>query len=168
MPAEWRELYGIHNGMNNAGNFGSLFVGMNFLTLDAVMREHANNNVAVEPLTDMAAVVEPGIKWGRMHNPKWIALAHDFGETLLRVDMDPDSNGQIGQVIFTDHAFDTCILLAPSIGRFLCDFADDLEHGRYFLDPEALKDGKQFLACLTKNDIINWQRSPRWRHLKHK
>ena len=62
-----------------------------------------------------------------MHNPNWIAFGHDGGDTLLRVDLDPGPGGTSGQVIFTDHADDTVILLAPSLSQFIADFAGDLE-----------------------------------------
>ena len=74
MPLEWRELYQTHNGMSNESNFGSLFCGMRFLTLDEAVREHANSNLAgVASLPVRAA--DPGINRADMHNPNWIAFA---------------------------------------------------------------------------------------------
>ena len=40
MPAEWQDLYRVHNGMNEAGNFGSLFHGMKFLALEAAVADY--------------------------------------------------------------------------------------------------------------------------------
>jgi cell wall assembly regulator SMI1 len=164
MPQEWRDLYRAHDGMNTDQNTGSLFFGMQFLPLERVLREQTNNDVkGAKPLPVRAA--DPGIRLADMHNPKWIAFAHDCGNTLLRVDLDPGEGGRVGQVIFTDHADDTVIVLAPSLPAFLAEFAGDLEAGRYFLDKDALADGNEFLNCKAEIDVVNWSFSPRWKHL---
>lgn len=164
MPEEWRKLYRVHNGMNSNQNSGSLFFGMQFLSLEKAVREHANSNTAgIEPLPVRAS--DPGIRKADMNNPKWIAFAHDGGDTLLRVDLDPAPGATVGQVIFTDHADDTVILLAPSLQQFLMTFVDDLESGRYFLDKDALLDENEFLSCDKEIDVVNWSFSPRWKYL---
>lgn len=164
MPDQWRQLYQAHNGMNSEKNLGSLFHGMNFLSLERAIREQANSNTTgAQPLPVRAA--DSGIRKADMHNPKWIAFGHDNGETLLRVDLDPGPGGNIGQVIFTDHADETVILLAPSLQHFLAVFVADLESGRYFLNKEALEEGDQFLDCDKEIDVMNWHKSPKWKHL---
>jgi cell wall assembly regulator SMI1 len=164
MPEDWRELYLTHDGMNDTGNRGNLFYGMTFLSLSRAVRERANNNAAgVQPIPVRAS--DPGVRKESMHNRSWIAFAHDGGDTLLRVDLDPGSGGTAGQVIFTDHADDTVILLASCLSDFLRDFVCDLEGGRYYLNREALGEGHEFLACDQEIDIVNWHRSPRWQHL---
>lgn len=164
MPREWHEVYGTHNGMNSTANLGSLFFGMQFLPLDAVLREYELSNVSGhDPIPVRAA--DSGVRTEDIHNPKWIAFAHDGGETLLRVDMAPGDSGKIGQVIFTDHADNTVIQLAESLTDFMSQFADDLESGQYSLDKQALEDGDQFLACDPKIDVVNWHRTDRWKHL---
>lgn len=166
MPLEWRELYQTHNGMSNESNVGSLFCGMRFLTLDEAVREHANSNLAgVAALPVRAA--DPGVNRADMHNPNWIAFASAGGDTLLCVDTDPATDGSFGQVIFTDHADNTVIVLARSLSQFLVDFASDLEGGKYSLNQEALEDGNEFLSCSPDIDVVNWHRSPRWKHLAY-
>jgi cell wall assembly regulator SMI1 len=164
MPQEWRDLYQTHNGMSDKPNLGSLFFGMRFLTLDEAVREHSNSNLAGDE-TLPVRVADPGINRADMHNPKWIAFAHDSGETQLRVDTDPATDGTLGQVIFTDHADATVIFLAPSLSQFLADFAQDLEGGKYSLSQKALEEGNEFLDCAPEIDIVNWHHSPRWMHL---
>jgi cell wall assembly regulator SMI1 len=165
MPEHWRQLYRAHNGMNSKRNTGSLFFGMQFLPLEKAVREFENQNTdGIKPLPVQAA--NRGIRKNDMHNPKWIAFAHDNGETLLRIDLDPAPGGKIGQVIFTDHADNTVILVATNLSQFLGEFATDLKSGRYFLDPDALADGNEFLSCDKDIDIVNWSLSPRWKHLR--
>jgi cell wall assembly regulator SMI1 len=163
MPGEWRKLYRRHDGMNADGNLGSLFFGMRFLPLSRVREELAAVGDNAEPMPVRAG--DPAIRCEDMHDRLWVPLAHDLGDTLLRVDLNPAPGGRLGQVIFTDHADDTAILIAPSISRFLADFADDLDAGRYSLNAEALADGNQFLSPAPEIDIVNWSESPRWQHL---
>lgn len=165
MPSEWHELYSTHNGMNSDGNLGSLFHGMQFLSLNEVVRELGNSNKSGADSQPVRAA-DQGIKKNDIHNPKWIALAHDGADTLLRIDMDPDTQSHSGQVIFTDHDYDIAILLSESLTQFVSQFADDLESGQYFLNKEALADGQQFLDCVAEIDVVNWSRSTKWKHLK--
>lgn len=164
MPEEWRQLYGQHNGMNAEPNFGSLFFGMQFMPLQHVLDEQARASKAESGLRRVRAA-DKGIREHDIHNPKWIGLAHDLGETQLRIDCDPDAIGRGGQVIFTDHADDTAILVAPGIGDLLWDFVEDLHKGLYYLNQDALADGNHFLSCVPEIDIVNWSLSPRWKHL---
>lgn len=164
LPAQWRELYRRHNGLNFDSNQGNLFYGMGFLSLeDAVAQLELNG----EPGTAASPVraADVGVRKDDMFNPKWIAFGHDWGETLLRIDLDPAPEGTVGQVIFTDYADDTVILLNPSLTSFMADFVRDLEDGRYFLDQEAREEGNHFLDCDAEMDLINWAHSPRWKHL---
>jgi len=166
MPAEWRELYQTHNGMSNELNLGSLFYSMRFLTLDEAAREHSNSNTeGVAPFPVRAS--DPGIKRADMCNPNWIAFASAGGDTLLCVDTDPATGGTVGQVIFTDHADNTVLLLATSLSQFLGDFARDLEGGKYSLNQESLADGNEFLNCSPDIDVLNWHRTQRWKHFAY-
>jgi cell wall assembly regulator SMI1 len=163
MPAEWQSLYRTHNGMNSESNMGSLFCGMQFLPLDLVIGDHAENVTLSADLLPVRSADE-GVRKENMYNAKWIAFAHDGGDTLLRIDLDPAGSGSKGQVIFTDHDDDTVILLNNSLLGFLSDFVRDLEAGRYFLNQEALSDGDEFLDCDPEIDVVNWAHSPRWKH----
>lgn len=171
MPDDWRELYHIHNGMNEEANQGSLFYGMSFLSLERVLanytREAENKReLGNEYTPESVRAADPGIQLKEMHHKDWIPLAHDWGDTLIRVDLNPAASGKSGQVIFTDHVYRVAILLAPSICQFLDTFANDLECGRYFLKPDALEDGDEFLDCAAELDVVNWWKSPRWKHLE--
>ncbi len=165
MPPEWHELYRGHNGMNSDANFGSLFFGMQFLTLEESIADHKENSAPVDSWLPVRRASDAGIRTDDMHNPNWIAIANS-GETLIRVDMLPESTGMKGQVIFTDHADDTVILLGTSVAELISNFANDLEAGRYFLNKEALENGDQFLGCDPDIDVVNWSFSPRWKHLR--
>ena len=160
-PQDVRDLYRRHNGMNSNDNHGSLFFGMHFLPLAELVENHA--------LTDGDAIpvraADAGINQTDILNPKWIPFAQDYGECRLCVDLAPAINGTAGQVIFTDQADNTAILVASSLDHFLATFADELDGGKYFLNQDALDDGNHFLGCIAEIDIINWVGSPKWQHL---
>lgn len=165
LPSQWQDLYRTHDGMNSRSNLGSLFFGMQFLTLSEAVLEHSNSNLdGIEPFSVRAA--DSGIRTHDMHNPKWIAFARS-GETLLCVDLDPAPSGNLGQVIFVDHDDNTVILIADSINSLLLQFASDLENGRYFLNKDAQAEGDEFLQCVPEIDVINWHKSPKWKHLTY-
>jgi len=165
-PESFRKLYRQHNGLNDDDNSGSLFFGMNFLTLEGVQQNHA---LRVGSPDDSVPVrsADPGIDLADIFNPKWIPFAHDFGECLLCVDTSPGQGGTVGQVVFVDGAagVDTVILVASSLDDFLSEFADNLESGKHFLNADALEEGNEFLDCVKDIDIVNWSRSPKWKHL---
>lgn len=161
LPPNLRDLYRRHNGMNCNGNQGSLFFSMHFLTLEELVENHALTDC--DPIPVRAA--DAGINQADILNPKWIPFAHDYGECRLCIDVAPDTDGTAEQVIFTDQADDTAILVARGLEQFLAAFADDLEGANYFLNQEALDDGNHFLACAPAIDIINWVGSPKWQHL---
>lgn len=171
MPEDWWELYRVHNGLNDEGNQGSLFHGMNFFDLDRVVSEFSQNVVDVQEgesdsPPEMVVAGDPGIQKGDLFNTAWVPLAHDWGASLIRVDMAPAEGGQSGQVIATDSECRVAMLLAPSISEFLSNFADDLEQGRYHLNADAMEEGNEFLNCAAEIDITNWWQSPRWKHLE--
>lgn len=165
--SDWRELYSIHNGMSHEHNNGSLFHGMNFLTLSRVVTEVTQSReCALEGDGDTVAKADSAINTSDMNCDHWIPLAHDWGELLLKVDLAPESVGDVGQVIFADYTYRVAGLVAPSIKVFLNDFANDLEAGRYVLNADAFEDGNEFLDCDGDIDVVNWWSSPKWKHLE--
>ncbi len=68
--------------------------------------------------------------------------------------------------VWREDCFGIGILVATSVERMLSSFAEDLDAGKYFLQPEALEDGEQFLNCKPDIDLLNWPLSPRWAHLR--
>jgi cell wall assembly regulator SMI1 len=171
MPPDWRELYRVHNGLNQTSGYGNLFHGLNFFDLERVVREITQDRLQSESLGSDYVPVEvrkadTGIRRDDVFNLRWIALGHDWSRLLIRIDLDPGAGGQMGQVICVDSEFQVAIRLAVSVSRFIHDFAEDLEHGKYFLNAEALEEGREFLDCVPEIDVVNWWKSPRWKHLE--
>jgi cell wall assembly regulator SMI1 len=164
MPRDWVETYQIHDGMHTEGNMGSLLYGMQLMPLAEVMQRH---HVSEDGPSRKIRAGDPQIRQDAMHREKWVALAHDFGDCELRIDLEPSPTGQVGQVIFLDHSDDTAILMASSVSDLLGLFVSDLEGGRYFLNPDALADGDEFLDCLPDYDVVNWAQSDKWKRFHY-
>lgn len=55
----------------------------------------------------------------RYTNPKWIPLAHDYASNYIGVDLDPDENGVVGQIINFGRDENNKRVIANSIKEFL-------------------------------------------------
>lgn len=63
-------------------------------------------------------------------HPLWIAIAHNGAGDLLCLDLQPASNGNIGQIISFLHMDSKREVVASSFRAWLQGFADDLEKGK--------------------------------------
>jgi cell wall assembly regulator SMI1 len=63
--------------------------------------------------------------------PGWIPLHWDGNRNYLGIDLDPGPRGVVGQVINFGGDEHSKYVLATSWGRFLEDFADELEAGNF-------------------------------------
>ncbi|SNR29097.1 SMI1/KNR4 family protein [Hymenobacter mucosus] len=161
LPPDYKALYRWRNGLDEeSGNLGSLFYGLSFMPLtevaaDLQSRLHDSKQV---PLMRTQAPV----KADNLLNPSWLRLGFDGSHTWLCVDLTPAPAGRYGQVIFVDEENQAAFRVAESAEALLAQFADDLEQGRYFLEPDALEDGNEFLAATESIDVVNWHHAPRW------
>jgi cell wall assembly regulator SMI1 len=64
----------------------------------------------------------------------WVPLHWDGNRNYLGIDIDPGPNGVVGQVINFGGDEHRKFVLATSWGRFLEDFADELEAGNFVID----------------------------------
>lgn len=87
-------------------------------------------------------------------NPNWIPLVTDNTGNNIAIDLDPDINGKIGQVIIFGREYDTKYLIADNWGEFMNKFALDFEKPeRCNLDYDS-ELGTFDLAYLDKNGNI--------------
>jgi len=161
LPADYKALYRRHDGLNeDAENFGSFFYGMSFLPLAAVTTIRQQRASATTPVPLRQA--HPAIKADNAQRPQWLCLGFDGSHVWLCVDLDPVDGHRYGQVILVDEELETAFPVADSIVALLTDFAHDLELGHYYLDPDALEDGNEYLTADAETDLINWSTTKRW------
>ncbi|SDC29502.1 SMI1/KNR4 family protein [Acinetobacter boissieri] len=160
LPQDFKDLYYWHNGMNDEDNMGSLFQGMELLSLENIKIQRSGFEDEKAPLEH----TDPQVKKDNAFNNKWIKFSHDGSRTGLYLDLDPTELGTVGQIIFVDFDYDVGFLVAKSITDLVSVFLNDLNNQLYFLSEDALDDDQEFLEADPTIDIINWHDSERWAH----
>ena len=163
IPPDFKDLYQWHNGLNDEENFGSLFFGMDFFSIDSIIGEfnYRQQNAADEKIA--LKTVDKGINSSDIYNPDWLKFAFDGAHTGLYLDLSPTAEGKYGQILFIDDEYETGILVADSTAKLVSDFANDLEANLYSLHSDALDDGNHYLEADSTIDIVNWQDSEKWK-----
>jgi cell wall assembly regulator SMI1 len=133
-PADLRQSYRLHNGSRDQVLFP---YGFHLLSLDGIVAQWKMWLSLVQAGTFASAKPVPTgpikqIWW----NPKWIPLTHNAGGDHQCSDMDPDKGGTVGQIIKFSHEVGPQRVLANSFTRWLTEFADELESGRYRFDED--------------------------------
>ena len=160
LPQDFKDLYRWHNGMNDKDNVGSLFQGMELLSLDNIKTWRSGFENEEAPLEH----TDSQVKKDNAFNNKWIKFSDDGGRTGLYLDLDPTELGTVGQIIFVDLDYDVGFLVAKSMINLVSVFLNDLNNQFYFLSEDALDDDQEFLEADPTIDIVNWNDSERWAH----
>jgi cell wall assembly regulator SMI1 len=161
LPEDFKALYHWHDGMNEEENLGSLFYGMEFLSLANI----ENRRMQLSDLVAELFVLEhadPEINPSNAYHRDWIQFAHDGGRTGLYLDLAPTASGIHGQIIFIDYDYNVGILVANSLSDLLAQFCNDLQSDLYQLNEDALEDENEFLDSDPSIDLVNWHMSERW------
>ena len=82
----------------------------------------------------------------RYTNPKWIPLAHDYCSNYIGVDLDPDINGKVGQIIDFGRDENNKKVIANSIKEYLkllIKYQDEMmisedDNGDYYINEEEI------------------------------
>ncbi|MCM3004314.1 SMI1/KNR4 family protein [Priestia koreensis] len=125
LPDELVQLYLLHNGDSN--HLMGSFLGLPFLTLEE-MHSHWNNwkellenesEADMEQLSAFSTSIPKHQIKATYANRKWIPLSYDYSGNHIGIDLDPDVNGVIGQVINFGRDEDEKYVLAASLHDFL-------------------------------------------------
>ncbi|MDR0230462.1 MAG: SMI1/KNR4 family protein [Flavobacteriaceae bacterium] len=161
LPDDFKQLYLWHNGMSDDENMGNLFYGMEFCSLEKVIRYFRDNKSQKQEKYPLQQV-DRGIDASDIYNENWIMFGHDGSRTKLYIDLKPTSAGTRGQVIFIDEEAEVGILVANSIEELIEKFVSDLSDGLYELNEDALEDDEHFLEVDQSVDLVNWSMSDEW------
>lgn len=135
LPQDFKAFYLKHNGQN-AGDFGLTDMG-EILNLQGIEREwniwkKLNNENA---FADSEAKCGEGVQptW---YDNLWIPFTADGNGNHYCLDLNPTSEGNIGQVITLWTDFSRRKVVAPSFEAFLIQYVEDLKNGKFNYDPE--------------------------------
>lgn len=148
LPQVVRESYLTVDGQeaeSSAGCSEGLFFGLTFLPLEDVVEEWRfwrevddDPSTGANPrLKEVMQSIPAG--WVRREYSLrgWIPLVTDKAGNYLGIDLSPDENGSVGQVIVFGRDFDTKVVMFHGQGqsgwaKWLSNFVDELESGEGF------------------------------------
>jgi cell wall assembly regulator SMI1 len=70
---------------------------------------------------------------GYWWNPKWIPIVSSESGHYHCIDLDPNNEGELGQIILFLHDGDSRFLIARTLSEWFLKIADDLDKGKYKL-----------------------------------
>ncbi|MBD2489836.1 SMI1/KNR4 family protein [Aulosira sp. FACHB-615] len=121
IPAEMQTLYRLNNGESREGR--GIFYGLQFLSLSEVERNWLSWKEIIEDglesLNDFCTSYPEGVIQSVYAHEKWIPLMHDGGGNHIGIDLAPDVNGCIGQIINFGRDEDEKCVLAPNLAELL-------------------------------------------------
>ena len=139
-PPDVRAIYERHNGQID-WQWG-LFRGWEFLSLKGVVAQWKIwEEVLKDPQVQAYETFNepfhkfPGIKSLHIHL-KWVPVTHNGGGNHHFIDLDPDENGILGQLILHSHEIGPEKIVAPSFLAWLKEYADGFDSGRFIFVPE--------------------------------
>ncbi|MEW4369571.1 SMI1/KNR4 family protein [Paenibacillus kandeliae] len=135
-PEELKQLYHTHNGESRNGP--GLFFGLQFLSLDEMLSEWKIWSDLQEEYADLGDHYSIPSGWVKEQyiNRNWIPFCHDGGGNHLGIDLDPDENGVIGQVINFGRDEETKFVIARHLGEFIHFMRDTVREGNYTVEQE--------------------------------
>lgn len=137
LPEDVKASYRIHDGQ--ASELSIMMPKGEFLSLGRIMidwsilKDVYDRGIFNKSRSKPAA----GVK-NDWWNPAWIPFTYDGSGNHNCIDLDPDKEGTIGQVIQMWHDDSERPLVASSFTAWLEQLADELEAGEYMLSDEFL------------------------------
>lgn len=98
----------------------------NYPDLKRNISKHSKNDY-IKKIPEQKSYPEGKIK-KQYANPNWIPLVTDNAGNHIAIDLDPDVDGAVGQVIVFGREFDEKVVIANNWGDFMITFAHDFEN----------------------------------------
>lgn len=131
-PESVRESYRLHNGSNEHAIFP---YGFHLLSLEEIVKQSRMwRDLVHEKAFEKAQPNPKGPIRKVWWNLKWMPITHNAGGDHQCVDLDPDADGSIGQIIKFSHEVGPQKVLAVGLDAWLNELADALEMGKYRFD----------------------------------
>lgn len=131
LPDELKQLYRLHNG--ESGNAG-LFFGLPFISIDEALAEwkvwKSLSGSTSSMDSNVISVPANHIK-EQYVNTRYIPISKDYGGNNIGIDLDPGTDGVIGQVINFGRDEDTRFVIASSLAGFMEFILHHVKNGNY-------------------------------------
>ena len=128
-PETLKRIYSINNGQDPDCMIG-VWWGLSFIPIEEMLQYHMNKSQPVDMSDQDRSFPSKSIKLQNT-NLLWIPFAEDGSFNYLAVDLDPDVNGTVGQVInYGRDERDKCVI-ATGIEQFLLFMTEEIEKGFY-------------------------------------
>ena len=115
LPKYFRTLYIKYNGENNDPYTG-LFLGFSFMNTEHIL--DTIKSFKEDDFSDMTSLSTGKVTDEKMCDRIMIPFAWDGSRGFFCLDMTPDTEGKIGQVIALDYDYNECTLLADDLDGF--------------------------------------------------
>ncbi len=159
IPDDLVALYSETAG-NNSECFANFAFGLVFTDIESAITKFRNDLGS-----ESFQFADPGIKKNGFALGSRFEIGNDSAHCSIYVDLDPDSGGTYGQVVFVDSEMNVALFLAKSIREYIEKFEKQLSEGMYTLQEDALADGVQWLDPERSIDVGNWYNSPTWKYV---
>ncbi|NPC90740.1 hypothetical protein HOO54_03105 [Bacillus sp. WMMC1349] len=134
-PEDLRTLYLTHNGEKELGP--GLFFGLSFLSLEEMVREWRTwKEIASDEWQDEVDAYSVPPVWikEKYANQYWIPISSDGSGNHIGIDLDPDKEGKVGQVINFGADEEVKYVIAYQLKDFLIHITNTLKEGFYTID----------------------------------
>jgi cell wall assembly regulator SMI1 len=131
-PQSFKKLLSIHNGQKDEGIgvIGNYYL----LSLEEILEtwKTMKDLLDKDDFSDFEPLEPIGpVKKNYWWNPKWISIAtNGFGDDIC-IDLDPDTGGNIGQIITFWHDWEERKVISTSLEEWFTDILSKLEDGTY-------------------------------------
>jgi cell wall assembly regulator SMI1 len=144
LPAEYVALYRWHNGQKMEIHTGPWY-GLIFIPLTRVLSEwqswvdvlRQSKPETLASLNSGNSSVPPRFVRCLYASDRWIPFAYDWAGNYLGIDLDPDEDGTIGQVINFGRDEERKIAIAPNIEEFVAWMVSELKSGNFNIKTES-------------------------------
>ncbi len=135
LPEYVRAFYQLCNGQEIGGT-GLTEMG-EILPISVIISKWKKWKLLLDSgkLRDIKSEPDKGIK-NDWYNKKWIPFTYNGSSDHFCIDMDPDEEGNIGQIITMWHDEPERKLIASSFERWIIDYIDDLKSEKFYFDVE--------------------------------
>jgi cell wall assembly regulator SMI1 len=137
LPEEFKNFLSVHNGQENTATglvFGHQLLSTSGIRLNWDIWRSLDEPASAEDCSSAIHSDPEGSIKPEYTNKGWIPITHDRGGNHIGIDLDPDKNGIIGQIITFGRDIDTKQVLAPNFTVFVSML-------RLFLEDAHWKDG---------------------------